>query len=101
MESLPELISSMSCTSDRPVGGSLKETDSECRKERRESRLSSKRSSEDRHTSREEQQRLLGAGIIEYPSLQSYTSTPACSPPAVDTIKTTYDGEISVFVSSS
>ncbi|XP_050975687.1 potassium voltage-gated channel subfamily H member 7-like [Labeo rohita] len=72
-------------------GGSLKETDSECRKERRESRLSSKRSSEDRHTSREEQQRLLGAGIIEYPSLQSYTSTPACSPPAVDTIKTTYD----------
>ncbi|KAL0184968.1 hypothetical protein M9458_020664, partial [Cirrhinus mrigala] len=64
--------------------GSLKETDSECRKERRES-------SEDRHTSREEQQRLLGAGIIEYPSLLSYASTPGCSPPAEDTIKTTYD----------
>ncbi|XP_073701243.1 voltage-gated inwardly rectifying potassium channel KCNH7 [Garra rufa] len=72
-------------------GGSLKETDSECRKERRESRLSSKRSSEDRHTSREEQQRLLGAGLIEYPSLQSDTSTPACSPPTEDTEKTTYD----------
>uniref|UniRef100_A0A8C1XAS7 Potassium voltage-gated channel subfamily H member 7 n=1 Tax=Cyprinus carpio TaxID=7962 RepID=A0A8C1XAS7_CYPCA len=71
-------------------GGSLKETDSECRKERRESRLSSKRSSEDRHTSREEQQRLLGAGIIEYPSVQSYTFTPGCSPPAEDTGKT-YD----------
>ncbi|XP_016120581.1 potassium voltage-gated channel subfamily H member 7-like, partial [Sinocyclocheilus grahami] len=72
-------------------GGSLKETDSECRKERRESRLSSKGSSEDRHTSREEQQRLLGAGMIEYPSVQSYTSTPGCSPPAEDTEKTAYD----------
>ncbi|KTF99882.1 hypothetical protein cypCar_00014633, partial [Cyprinus carpio] len=72
-------------------GGSLKETDSECRKERRESRLSSKRSSEDCHTSREEQQRLLGAGMIEYPSVQSYTSTPGCSPPAEDTENTAYD----------
>ncbi|XP_043104676.1 potassium voltage-gated channel subfamily H member 7-like [Puntigrus tetrazona] len=71
-------------------GGSVKETDSECRKERRESRLSSKRSSEDRHTSREEQQRLLGAGITECPSVQSYTSTPSCSPPAEHTEKT-YD----------
>uniref|UniRef100_A0A672S934 Potassium voltage-gated channel subfamily H member 7-like n=1 Tax=Sinocyclocheilus grahami TaxID=75366 RepID=A0A672S934_SINGR len=70
--------------------GSLKETDRECRKERRESRLSSKRSSEDRHTSREEQQRLLGAGIIEFPSVQSCTSTLGCSPPAEDTEKT-YD----------
>ncbi len=82
---------------DRPVGGSLKETDSECRKDRRESRLSSKRSSEDRPTSREEQQGLLGAGVTEYPSVQSCTSTPGCSPPAEDTEKTC-DGEGSVFV---
>ncbi|KAI7808785.1 putative potassium voltage-gated channel subfamily H member 7 [Triplophysa rosa] len=57
-------------------GESLKETDSEFRKERRESRLSSKRSSEDRHTSREEHQSLLGAGIMEDPSVHSCTSTP-------------------------
>lgn len=69
-------------------GESLKETDSECRKERRESRISSKRSSEDRPTSREEQQGLLGAGVTEYPSVQSCTSTPGCSPPAEDTEKT-------------
>ncbi|XP_048050637.1 potassium voltage-gated channel subfamily H member 7-like [Megalobrama amblycephala] len=72
-------------------GGSLKEADSECRTERRESRLSSKRSSEDRHTSREEQQRLLGAAIIEYPSVQSYPSTPGCSPPTEDAEKKTFD----------
>ncbi|XP_042620259.1 potassium voltage-gated channel subfamily H member 7-like isoform X1 [Cyprinus carpio] len=77
-------------------GGSLKETDSECRKERRESRLSSKRSSEDCHTSREEQQRLLGAGMIEYPSVQSYTSTPGCSPPAEDTENTAYDAVLDI-----
>lgn len=89
----------MFCTSaDRPVGGSLKEADSECRTERRESRLSSKRSSEDRHTSRDEQQRLLGAAIVEYPSVQSYTSTPGFSPPAEYADKKTYDGEDSVVV---
>ncbi|KAG1945038.1 potassium voltage-gated channel subfamily H [Pimephales promelas] len=73
-------------------GGSLKEPDSsECRTERRESRLSSKRSSEDRRTSRDEQQRLLGATIIEYPSVQSYTSMPGFSPPVEDAEKKTYD----------
>ncbi|XP_051565540.1 potassium voltage-gated channel subfamily H member 7-like isoform X2 [Myxocyprinus asiaticus] len=77
-------------------GGSFKETDSESQKERRESRLSSKRSSEDRRTSREEQQRLLGAGIMEYPSVQSYTSTatPACSPPAEYMERKPYDDDI-------
>ncbi|XP_052005086.1 potassium voltage-gated channel subfamily H member 7-like [Xyrauchen texanus] len=58
-------------------GGSLKETDSESWKERRESRLSSKRSSKGQCTTREEQQRLLGAGTIELSvstELHSYTS---------------------------
>ncbi|XP_056610267.1 potassium voltage-gated channel subfamily H member 7-like isoform X2 [Triplophysa dalaica] len=57
-------------------GESLKETDSEFRKECRESRLSSKRSSEDRNISREEHQSLLGAGIMEDLSVDSCTSTP-------------------------
>ncbi|XP_065108416.1 voltage-gated inwardly rectifying potassium channel KCNH7-like [Paramisgurnus dabryanus] len=75
-------------------GGSLKETDSEFGKERRESRISSKRSSEDRRTSREEQQTLLGAGIMENPSVKSCTSTPACVSPDEHMELGRYDDDI-------
>ncbi|XP_073769333.1 voltage-gated inwardly rectifying potassium channel KCNH7 [Danio rerio] len=67
-------------------GGSLREADSESRRERRESRLSSKRSSEERSASRDEQQRILGAAIMEDPPVQS-----CCSPACEDKDKRTYD----------
>uniref|UniRef100_A0A3B1J8R7 Potassium voltage-gated channel subfamily H member 7 n=2 Tax=Astyanax mexicanus TaxID=7994 RepID=A0A3B1J8R7_ASTMX len=56
-------------------GGSIKDSKGESRKERRESRLSSKRGSDDRRASREEQQRSLA-----YPCIEGYTPTPDCSP---------------------
>ncbi|XP_037395447.1 potassium voltage-gated channel subfamily H member 7 isoform X2 [Pygocentrus nattereri] len=56
-------------------GGSVKDSKSESRKERRESRLSSKRGSDDCRAFKEEPQRMLG-----YPCIEGYTPTPDCSP---------------------
>lgn len=54
--------------------------ENENKKERRESRLSSKRGSDDCRASREEQQRNQATGIMEYPCVDSYTPTSDCSP---------------------
>lgn len=54
--------------------------ENENKKERRESRLSSKRGSDDCRASREEPQRNQAAGIMEYPCVDSYTLPSDCSP---------------------
>ncbi|KAB5577194.1 hypothetical protein PHYPO_G00207140 [Pangasianodon hypophthalmus] len=69
---------SFSCKQTK--GGSIKDMENETKKERRESRLSSKRGSDDCRASREEQQRNQAAGIMEYPCVDSYTPTSDCSP---------------------
>ncbi|XP_027019887.1 potassium voltage-gated channel subfamily H member 7 isoform X1 [Tachysurus fulvidraco] len=65
---------------EQTQGGSIKDIENENKKERRESRLSSKRGSDDYMASREEQQRNPAAEIMEYPCIDSYTPTSDCSP---------------------
>ncbi|KAK2849943.1 hypothetical protein Q7C36_008726 [Tachysurus vachellii] len=65
---------------EQTQGGSIKDIENENKKERRESRLSSKRGSDEYRASREEQQRNPAAEIMEYPCIDSYTPTSDCSP---------------------
>ncbi|KAI5107257.1 potassium voltage-gated channel subfamily H member 7 isoform X4, partial [Silurus meridionalis] len=69
---------SFSCKQTK--GGSIKDMENETKKECRESRLSSKRGSDDCRTFKEEQQRNQAAGIMEYPCVDGYTLTSDCSP---------------------
>lgn len=65
---------------DDPTGGSIEDMENENKKERRESRLSSKTGSNDCRASKEEQKRNQAAGIMDYPCVDSYTSPFDCSP---------------------
>ncbi|XP_060786103.1 potassium voltage-gated channel subfamily H member 7-like [Neoarius graeffei] len=69
---------SFSCKQTK--GSSIEDMENENKKERRESRLSSKRASDDCRASREEQQRNQASGIMEYPCVDGYTLTSDCSP---------------------
>ncbi|KAF5904151.1 potassium voltage-gated channel subfamily H member 7 isoform X2, partial [Clarias magur] len=69
---------SFSCKQNK--GGSIDDMENETKKEQRESRLSSKRGSEDCRVFREDLQRNQASGIMECPCVDGYTPTSDCSP---------------------